>query len=876
MTLSALRGAGAAAALNPSAERTKLARAMPPPSFSVPSTSGINVPRGTLNLIREVENQADALLAKGARGAAVTLPSVRALLADPALDLQYSTDTIHHYDAYVKPPSSTCRAVAERVNLDLLESYTNVPQRTSALYDTMLPLFEELLPLLLASPAVVQWWDALLVPALSLESLSEPNVARAQRLCASLLMAPVSMDEQLSKLDAQSGLSADTTLPPELQVVQNALSCFCKATMPSSPPSVPMQNTAPLPPAAQPLATRLESVLAMYSEQRPSSFLLHVALLYRRPEYQHALLDLLLVFLHRSSMHTYRITSTSLALAIPASLCHVTYTPTMTLGVQCLIMILPHVPQWLIRNGGGGLASMFRVYARVVCWPLSLKEGEREPDAQLLFTVLYGLFPWHFLRFLRAPDETLHAMGVAEGIDELDGATMRTRSMMLLQRHFVHPNFVLMDAEAELAAKGWQQYDASDRMALSLSLYQPPHPGGSSGARPPEPGIDAAAHAAACSAPTDAERLRDELRFEQFMKEQLLLHIGRLHRDRITEAASEAEHQNLQQANRTLQTQLTALQARHERQRAEMQATSHRHVMWEKELNAKLNSYRERRRQSLEHQRRLEQELQDLQTRLRTQVEQTSAMATRLFELEADLKLAAPKMARLEEYGTSVRRMNECLYEWESSLQRVDEQRSEMENMLMRWESSQLAMQNSERHALQLSREVGDAQRRNERLATQVEALQLQNERLRDQIGEGLTRLMGPSRAAQPRSASPRLHAAHARIEALELQAMDLRAELEQLRLDKALCERTLAAQPRSSNDAASPSAAAQAGATGAAAPSPPTHDATPAPPPAESDVPPLALGSPERQCTPPPPPRSQAPAASRDTMASPAWARRP
>lgn len=747
---------------------------MPPPSFSSQSLSQLNVPRGVLQLLKEVRQQVESLVRAPSSGQLETcLDAIQALLTDPHMGVEIAEGNwLLHLDAASEERSPVCRSVAERLSLDLLDLYHQAKQPPEALRPSFLRLLEAL-ALCLGAPRMMRdWWDLLIVPSLASPTLAEADVARAMRLTVFMMMdVPLSEYEAL----ATSTEGADAPTPSAAwQFAQSVLdmyiqSAFLLETTPPNADGAENENRALL---AQPSLTRsLSTLLSLFGSLRPLPFLHHLDEAFDNLSAQSTLLSLLMQFLHAHSMHAYLIMSTHLLDKLVTTLETTDTMRVLAQGVTCLLMIVPHIPMYLVRDGGLGVASMFRVYARAISTPMTELESHTLPSAHLLFTLLYGLFPLHFLAFIRAPAATLEALGDTRVWDDLVDPTVHSRSLTLFRCHLVHPNLATHDRATELHPKTWQNSEASDRLAQCMSLYVP---------QPDDPGLDApspmlAPDASGGTPASDVTMLRNELRFELYMKEQLLIHIGRLHRDRITDAANEAEQQNLQHTIRALQAQLSALEARLDRQRSEVQATSGRHVQWERELNAKLSTYRDERRQRTLLVQQLTRDLEQSQRTVAQQAERISQMGERLFNLESEQQLAAPRLERLAEYDATVHRLGRRLTEWEEGMVMMKEQREEMDKLVMQWEGMQLALTNSERSARKHSEEADRRAEQVARLEAQIASMTALTERLRAQIDTRATLQAPPP----PPTDHAELEALRARNTQLEAEMLNLRATLD-------------------------------------------------------------------------------------------------
>ncbi|KAJ1020767.1 hypothetical protein NDA16_004158 [Ustilago loliicola] len=280
-------------------------------------------------------------------------------------------------------------------------------------------------------------------------------------------------------------------------------------------------------PAALVWKGNLESILLVYSNEKPKEFFHHIAESFSEPTARVPLLFLLSTFLRLYPIHAYHITSTALPRMLILSLQLDTSTTCVSLGVTALIMLIPHIPNWIANGGAGGLPTLLSIFARIVDWRRlghgwesrvgdhpKLDEMRREkdeefteidrlgkrlnikpslrwsrlestfdttmstpPNAEHLFTFLYGLFPCNIIRFLRSPIDYLRKASFDSPFegpweDMMDEIAVQSRSGPILRRHTIHPSIITMDAETELTDKQrWLDHDSADINAECLGLF---------------------------------------------------------------------------------------------------------------------------------------------------------------------------------------------------------------------------------------------------------------------------------------------------------------------------------------------------------------------------------------------------------------------
>lgn len=214
--------------------------------------------------------------------------------------------------------------------------------------------------------------------------------------------------------------------------------------------------------------------------------------------------------------------------------------------------------------------------------------------------------------------------------------------------------------------------------------------------------------------------LRNELNFELYLKEQHLRHIGRLHRDRISDTALEAERQNLYQNVRSLRNQLNNAISLQERQRNETIRSNSRQVNWTNELNFKLKNFREEKKNWLNEIRESRAKIETAEGIIKDQSNRLQELGSDLFEKETELNSIKPKISKLKSYEEKISQLSTCLSYWDQDVRKFEEQRKEMEILLGRWKEMEFMLDSSE-EALRLELSQKDQmERKLERLENEL------------------------------------------------------------------------------------------------------------------------------------------------------------
>jgi hypothetical protein len=261
------------------------------------------------------------------------------------------------------------------------------------------------------------------------------------------------------------------------------------------------------------IAQHVENVLVAYGKKMPKHIFQHLDILIEKADTRLQGLTLLSSFLRHQAPHLYTAIETPLVDHLLICLMNDTSTTVLSVAITCLIMLLPHIPASLSSR----LPRLFLIYSRLLCWerfsalssvsqknlvtdsryPMEEedekklndhgdvgldvnwekarpKEGEIQaatPELMTYYTYLYGLYPLHFMSYIRKPRRYLKNLDFP-GADEfdLDRAVIRSRSDQFRQVHLLHPNFYNMTLEEELVDPKWPKMDAADVVAECHSL----------------------------------------------------------------------------------------------------------------------------------------------------------------------------------------------------------------------------------------------------------------------------------------------------------------------------------------------------------------------------------------------------------------------
>lgn len=272
-------------------------------------------------------------------------------------------------------------------------------------------------------------------------------------------------------------------------------------------------------------------------------------------------------------------------------------------------------------------------------------------------------------------------------------------------------------------------------------------------------------------------QLRNELNYEIGQKDQMLRHIGRIHRDRIKDTALEDERQNLYQLVRTLRMQVKSKEENAERSKAEAISFKNRHARWEDELNAKIKQFREEKRAWTNEVRQLQiikEDYEDLIAKLERQLHENG---TEVFELREQCKRDAKKIEAIHQYEGKIQKLEDCLQMWDEDMRKYEAQNRQMDHLINRQEESTLLLQAGDQDRARIEKEKTLLLNRNEMLEQSLEKAKQTIERLQHANQTMLTRT---SHSSLPSGSEDEKERLRARVDQLESQLLEVKAQHEE------------------------------------------------------------------------------------------------
>ncbi|TIB83300.1 hypothetical protein E3Q06_02932 [Wallemia mellicola] len=403
------------------------------------------------------------------------------------------------------------------------------------------------------------------------------------------------------------------------------------------------------------------------------------------------------------------------------------------------------------------------------------------PSTTPLFTFLYGIFPSNTLAFLRSPIDYLQSYNFDNPYYQdlehwLFVDLIKARSLPLLRTHLIHPFFLkytLNDPHHELSQTNQRWPDPESQAILAqcavleinaativeygrriaegiivdgntlldqenANLSQLDSQVDQSMIYLPESKAlrDSIQKARADHAvelkKNDNDRdvdLERDFTYEQYIKGQLLMRLGQLHRRRLAEARDEDAQQSLYIHLRELSSRLSQAQAALSNARSEAAKTHARHVTWTDELQRKVKYFREEKKNWDAEAVGLRGERSAAEEIIRVNLGRLADSGNRIFELENQIREWQPKIEEFDKLDERNKDLVKSLAARDDDLFRHDEQRREMQILLGRFNQLK-TMTKAERDA-RIAAENEARKSRNE-----SDQLKLKNEHLEGRLRE--------------------------------------------------------------------------------------------------------------------------------------------
>ncbi|OAD70180.1 hypothetical protein PHYBLDRAFT_148733 [Phycomyces blakesleeanus NRRL 1555(-)] len=363
-----------------------------------------------------------------------------------------------------------------------------------------------LLPIL-KSPRIFQdWWEPVLKPILTTAPYTDQIKKEAREIVSDCLIAE---QKQCRKNPAAEPKYCRFIVDQYLAWAESYhqreeinLEELENSTGKDETDRMKMQHQALLDLEQDEWSKNLKIILLTLGADQPKPFFMLLNEYFLSSKHRLQVVYLLSEFMIRKRTHLHEILETALFNSMLQSLMYDNSTTLIAISVTNMIMLLPRICTSLPPF----LPKLFYIFARALCWdqlrdmrknkspkgytPEDKGNSQQEhdnwdcvdytfsklsappsnPQTGPFFTSLYGLYPCNFLRFLHKPYGYFKTNGFNLP-EEFDEETFRTRTMLQVTRHMLHPNLVSMDPETELTDRSrWMKMEPPDVIAQIMSL----------------------------------------------------------------------------------------------------------------------------------------------------------------------------------------------------------------------------------------------------------------------------------------------------------------------------------------------------------------------------------------------------------------------
>ncbi|GJJ75040.1 hypothetical protein EMPS_07398 [Entomortierella parvispora] len=185
---------------------------------------------------------------------------------------------------------------------------------------------------------------------------------------------------------------------------------------------------------------------------------------------------------------------------------------------------------------------------------------------------------------------------------------------------------------------------------------------------------------------------KNELNFELFLKQQHIQQISKVHQSHVLDASLEAERQNLYNTCRSLKAQLQETRVLLEKEKAELTQRKNKQTHWDTELKAKMQTFRDERKQLQFEVERLKQDINDTRQAQETQERLLTEERKGTFDLQNEIQDLSPKLKRMEEYEKRIEELTRQMVLWETEQSKSLEVQRQMDAVVGRWQNLELLL----------------------------------------------------------------------------------------------------------------------------------------------------------------------------------------
>ncbi|EFW98770.1 hypothetical protein CMQ_4622 [Grosmannia clavigera kw1407] len=412
--------------------------------------------------------------------------AINTFILSPKLPLPDDlTDII---EAYLDKHSDYDQSTSDRLEEELLSTFTKSVQSQQALYyASFLAILRRLRPSLRSPAHILLWWEKVIDPILDQLNQERGLMVRALNDINKFLV-PDGEDEEGEEGDDKDGTNGSPS--PIVKCLVQKWMDVCNDIQQGGDWKVVWVREKPI-----------QDVITVFGRRRPMDFFYALNDLLVQKEYRSRSITLLSSFAQSQPPNLYLVIRSPLFDNLLRCLQYDTSTTVVSLALTSLTMLLPNMPGSIVP----ALPTLFNIYARILFWdrePQVLDEAQSDanraephqpktawekctyafdsddvsiPYFQLLgyYNILYGLYPLNFMDYIRKPQRYLRHANVTGADDvEVQPSEIRDRSEQFRQCHLLHPNFYSLTIESEKTDFGrWRRSATADVVAECVGLH---------------------------------------------------------------------------------------------------------------------------------------------------------------------------------------------------------------------------------------------------------------------------------------------------------------------------------------------------------------------------------------------------------------------
>ncbi|KAJ7219154.1 hypothetical protein GGX14DRAFT_590318 [Mycena pura] len=187
--------------------------------------------------------------------------------------------------------------------------------------------------------------------------------------------------------------------------------------------------------------------------------------------------------------------------------------------------------------------------------------------------------------------------------------------------------------------------------------------------------------------------LRSELNFELWLSRENVKHIGRLYQSRTLSRDAEVERQGLYNKLRKYRTQVAALEAELQNNKANASSTKERFADWNTELQNKLSDFREQKKKWTKEETILRTADKQAKALFEAQGKLLAEASKEVFGLQTQIKESQHKIDRLHDYEYQIEQHIKVQRLWDADFSKFNDRGEELRLMKTQYKQMEMRLQ---------------------------------------------------------------------------------------------------------------------------------------------------------------------------------------